>query len=342
MSNIIYKLIIERIILFEKILVTGGAGFIGRELLRKLLVAGYDVVCFDLAEQIARHKPYLDSIAKLGRLSLVPGSLLDRNQVRLAVDGADVVVHLAAMLGVQKTEDNKLSCIEINIGGTENVLNAAVSQRVKKFIFTSSSEVYGEPIRNPIVETDITQGKTVYAVTKLAGEELVKGYHQRYPFMNYSIIRFFNTYGEGQVAQFVLCKFVREVLQGRNPVVYGDGSQLRSYGHVDDVTRGVQAVIENPISNGRVYNLGNSTQIMTLSELAQRVIDIVAPGKGLSVDVLGSFSGSDRVPEREIHKRYCDTSRAHTDLGYEANITIDEGIKRIAAQEVIHSDWPSY
>jgi nucleoside-diphosphate-sugar epimerase len=71
------------------------------------------------------------------------------------------------------------------------------------------------------------------------------------------------------------------------------------------------------------------------------VIDIVAPGKGLSVDVLGSFSGSDRIPEREIHQRYCDTSRAFADLGYEANITIDEGIKRIAAQEVIHSDWPS-
>lgn len=341
MSNIPCEAILERIILFKKILVTGGAGFIGRESLRKLVTAGYDVVCFDLAEQIARHKSYLDNIGKLGRLSLVAGSLLDRSQVRAAMDGVDVVLHLAAMLGVKKTEENRLSCIEINIGGTENVLNAAVSQRVKKFIFTSSSEVYGEPMRNPILETDITQGKTVYAVTKLAGEELVKGYNQIYPFMDYSIIRFFNTYGEGQVAQFVLCKFVREVLGGRNPIVYGDGNQVRSYGHVDDVTRGVKEIIENPISNGKIYNLGNSSQIMTLSELAQRVIDIVAPDKGLRVEILGDFSGSDRNPEREIHQRYCDTTKAFVDLGYEAVISIDEGIRRIAAQEEIHSDWPS-
>lgn len=325
----------------KKVVVTGGAGFIGRESVRKLVTAGYDVVCFDLAEQINRHRPYLDKLATLGRLTLVPGSLLDRNAVRQAVAGAEVVLHLAAMLGVKKTEDNKLSCIEININGTDNVLSAAVSHGIRKFVMASSSEVYGEPSHNPIRESDNTQGKTVYAVTKLAGEELVKGYHQRYPSMDYTIVRFFNTYGEGQVAQFVLCKFVREVMQGRNPVVYGDGSQVRSYGHVDDVVEGLKRIIENPVSNGQVYNLGNSTQVMTLTELAQRVIDLVAPGKGLRVEVLGGFEGSDRVSEREIHVRYCDTSHARADLGFEPHITVDEGIRRIAAQEVIHADWPS-
>ncbi|MCF8150175.1 MAG: NAD(P)-dependent oxidoreductase [Sulfuritalea sp.] len=325
----------------KRVVITGGAGFIGRESVRKLVTAGYDVVCFDLAEQINRHRPYLDKLATLGKLKLVPGSLLDRNAVRQAVDGSEVVLHLAAMLGVKKTEDNKLSCIEININGTDNVLNAAVSHGVKKFVLASSSEVYGEPSRNPIRETDNTQGKTVYAVTKLAGEELVKGYHQRYPSMDYTIVRFFNTYGEGQVAQFVLCKFVREVMEGRNPVVYGDGNQVRSYGHVDDVVEGVKRIIENPVSNSQVYNLGNSTQVMTLTELAQRVIDLVGPQKGLRVEILGGFEGSDRVSGREIHTRYCDTSHAKTDLGFEPRITVDEGIRRIAAQEVIHSDWPS-
>jgi UDP-glucose 4-epimerase len=327
--------------MFKKVLVTGGAGFIGRESVRKLVSAGYEVICFDLAEQISRHRANLEKIAALGSLRLASGSVLDRTAVRHAVKGADVVLHLAAMLGVKKTEDFKLSCMEINIGGTENVLSAAVSEGVKKFVFASSSEVYGEPNRNPIRESDDTKGKTVYAVSKMAGEELVKGYNQIYPTMNYSIIRLFNTYGEGQVAQFVLSKFVREVLSGRNPVVYGDGNQVRSYGHVDDVTEGVKRIIENPISNGKVYNLGNSTQVMTLTELAQRVISIVAPGKDLKVEVLGGFSGSDRNPEREIYVRYCDTSQARADLGYEASITVDEGIRRIAAQEVFHIDWPS-
>ena len=168
-----------------------------------------------------------------------------------------------------------------------------------------------------------------------------KGYNQKYPEMDFTIIRFFNTYGEGQVAQFVLTKWVASTLQGKNPVVYGDGKQTRSYGHLDDVTTGVQAIVENPHTNGKVYNLGNSTQVMTLTQLAQRVIEIVAPDKGLQVEVLGNFDGADRNPEREIYMRYCDTSLAKKDFGYEPEITIDEGIRRIAAQTIIHSDWPS-
>ena len=324
-----------------RVVVTGGAGFIGREAIRKFVAAGYDVLCFDLAEQISRHKAILNEIGELGCLTLAHGSILDRNSLRNAMDGADIVIHLAAMLGVKKTEDNKLGCIEVNITGTDNVLAAAATHGVKKFIFASSSEVYGEPDTNPITELQTTKGKTVYAVTKIAGEELTKGYNQRYPSMDFTIIRFFNTYGEGQVAQFVLAKWVMNALQGINPVVYGDGNQTRSYGHVDDVTKGVQMIIENKKSNGKTYNLGNSTQVRTLKELAQQVIDIVAPNKDLKVEVLGNFDGADRIPEREIHIRYCDTSYANRELGYEPKITVEEGIRRIAAQVKIHSDWPT-
>ena len=327
--------------MYRRIVVTGGAGFIGRETVRKLVSSGYEVVCFDLAEQIERHRETLEDIAKLGSLSLAQGSILDRNAVRDVMNGANVVIHLAAMLGVKKTEDQKLGCMEVNINGTDNILNAAVAHGVKKFIFASSSEVYGEPDHNPISETQDTKGKTVYAVTKIAGEELTKGYNQKYPKLDYTIIRFFNTYGEGQVAQFVMAKWVRNVLEGQNPVVYGDGKQTRSYGHVDDVTEGVKRIVEDPNSNGNVYNLGNSTQVMTLVELAQRVIDLVGADKGLKVDVLGDFEGADRVPEREIYIRYCDTSRAEADLGYRPSISVDEGIRRIATQETIHIDWPS-
>jgi UDP-glucose 4-epimerase len=324
-----------------RVVVTGGAGFIGRETIRKLVISGHDVLCFDLAEQIERHKNILNEIASLGKLTLAYGSILDRHAIRDAMNGANVVIHLAAMLGVKKTEDNKLGCIEVNITGTDNVLAAAVMNGVQKFVFASSSEVYGEPDTNPINESQTTKGKTVYAVTKIAGEELTKGYNQRYPNLDFTIIRFFNTYGEGQVAQFVLAKWVMNALQGINPVVYGDGNQTRSYGHVDDVTEGVQKILENTISNGKTYNLGNSTQVRTLKELAQQVIDIVAPNKELEVDVLGGFIGADRIGEREIHIRYCDTSYAKRELGYDPTITVEEGIRRIAAQVKIHSDWPA-
>lgn len=322
-------------------MVTGGAGFIGREMIAKLVARGYRVVCYDLAEQFGRHKEFFDRLRVRGNLQVVAGSILDRTAVRTAIKGTDVVLHFAAMLGVRKTEENKLGCLEANINGTDNVLNACVMNAVQKIVLASSSEVYGEPNRNPITENDETKGKTVYAISKLAGEELVKGYHQLYPHLNYTIVRFFNTYGEGQVAQFVLSRFVHQVMLGRSPVVYGDGTQVRSYGHVDDITDGVMSTIEKPIANGKVYNLGNSTQVMTLKELAQKVIDVLAPDKGIEVTVLGSFEGADRIPEREIHVRYCDTSLAAADLDYRASITVEEGIRRIAKHGPIHADWPT-
>jgi len=327
--------------MYKNVLVTGGAGFIGREAVKKFIGLGYNVVAFDLAEQFARHADFFTVLRDCGNLRLVSGSILDRTTVRTAMQGAEVVVHLAAMLGVRKTEENRLGCLDINVNGTDNVLNACVMDGVKKIVFASSSEVYGEPSRNPITEADETKGKTVYAVSKLAGEELVKGYHQLYRNLNYTIVRFFNTYGEGQVAQFVLARFVKNVLEGKNPVVYGDGSQTRSYGHVDDVTDGILKTIENEIANGKVYNLGNSTQVMTLKELAQKVIDVLAPNKGLKVDVLGVFDGTDRIPEREIHSRFCDTSFAARDLGYAPRIPVEEGIRRIAKSGHVHADWPS-
>lgn len=327
--------------MYRNILVTGGAGFIGRETVAKLVEGGYSVVAFDVAEQFGRHMDLFTKLREAGNLRLVSGSIMDRTALRTAMQSAEVVIHLAAMLGVRKTEENRLGCLDININGTDNVLNACVMDGVRKIVFASSSEVYGEPARNPIKEMDETKGKTVYAVSKLAGEELVKGYHQLYSDLNYTIVRLFNTYGEGQVAQFVLVRFVKNVLEGKNPLVYGGGDQTRSYGHVDDVTDGILKIIENPVSNEKVYNLGNSTQVMTLKDLAQKVIDVLAPDKGLKVDVLGTFEGSDRLPEREIHSRYCDTSLASRDLGYSPKVSVEEGIRRIAEYGHVHADWPT-
>jgi nucleoside-diphosphate-sugar epimerase len=327
--------------MYKTVLITGAAGLIGKALTKMLLESGYSVKCFDLNEQFDRNSEYFKDLPNRDRMSIFCGSILDVNSLRKAIDGCDVVVHLAAMLGVMKTEKDKLGCINVNITGTDNVINTSVMHNVKKFIFASSSEVYGEPDSNPISEEQTTKGKTVYAVTKMAGEELLKGYNQYYKGLNFTIIRFFNTYGEGQVAQFVLTKWVRNVLNGNNPVVYGDGSQVRSYGHVEDAVTGVKLIIENSISNGKVYNLGNSSQVRTLVELAQEVIDVVSPDKGLNVEILGGFDGSDRDESREINVRYCDTSLAAKELGYNPKITTKEGILRIAKQSNIYNDWPS-
>ncbi len=153
-----------------------------------------------------------------------------------------------------------------------------VQNDISHFVIASSSEVYGEPSINPVHEGAETKGKTVYAVSKMAAEELAKGYHQIHPKLNYTVVRFFNTYGEGQVAQFVISRFVKRVLEGLNPQVYGEGAQTRSFCHVTDVVEGLREILERPLARNRVYNIGNSKEVYSLIELAQKVIDVLKAG----------------------------------------------------------------
>lgn len=322
----------------RRVLITGGGGMIGLALTRELLRNGFSVLCFDLAEQIMRRESELEQLRDLGELELRAGTIMDKWSIATAARNVDAVVHLAAMLGVKRTEDNRLLCMDINTSGTENVLNACVQNRIGHVVLASSSEVYGEPQQNPVGEDAETQGKTVYAVSKLAAEELVKGYHQLTPWLDYTIVRFFNTYGEGQVAQFVLSRFVKLVLGGENPVVYGDGTQRRSFCHVEDAVTGIRAILSTPKARNRVYNIGNSREVFSLCDVAQKVIEVLAPDKNLGVDVIG-FTGSDRLPEREIFTRFCNTSRAEEELGFAPKITLEEGIRRLAGAESLHEDW---
>lgn len=324
----------------KKVVVTGGSGLIGLGFTRKLLERGHAVISFDLSERFQQRAATIDELRETGDLTVFEGTILDKLQLQSALQDCDAVVHLAAMLGVKRTEEARLKCLEVNVSGTENVLNAAALTRVGRVLVASSSEVYGEPIHNPISETDITQGKTVYAVSKLAAEELTKGYQQLFPDMNYTILRFFNTYGEGQVAQFVLSKFVKNVLEGKNPVVYGDGNQTRGYGHVDDIATAMVDMLDNPVTFNKTYNLGNASQVYSLKQLAEKVIEVLAPDSGLKVDVLGSFEGSDRTEDREIYSRWCDTTRAREDFGFAPAITVEQGIRRIAEYGPIMADWP--
>ncbi len=325
----------------KRILITGGGGMIGLALADTLLRRGHAVRCFDLYEQFLRRRDEVQRLSKLGEADIVSGTIMDRWAITLAAKDCDTVVHLAAMLGVRRTEENRLLCIDVNVNGTDNVLNACAQNGVKRVALASSSEVYGEPTSNPVREDNETKGKTVYAVTKLAAEELVKGYHQISPSLDYSIVRFFNTYGEGQVAQFVLSRFVKRVVEGRNPVVYGDGLQKRSFCHVTDAVEGVALALESERARNRVYNIGNSQEVYTLREVAQKVIDTLAPDKGLSVEVVG-FEKADRTADREIVTRFCDTTRASEELGFAPGITLEEGIRRIAATPEIHDSWVGF
>ena len=306
---------------------------IGLEVCRQLAKLNYKVHLFDLGEQIKRVD---DTIPHEARTYY--GSILDHASLRAAMSGCELVFHLGAMLGVRRTEADKLCCIEINIEGTKNVLECAVQQSVRRVVFASSSEVYGEPHVNPITEDFITQGKTVYAVTKLAGEELCKAYAQQYP-IEYTILRYFNSYGPYQTAQFVISKFISNVLRGIPPVINGDGRQIRSYTYVEDTARATILAAFSQETVGETLNIGYGAAPISLKELAEMIIEIGGKQGLLEPEYRRNFENVDRNRKREIFERFCDSSKAQKLLKWKPEISLDQGIRRVMETAVIFDRW---
>ncbi|MFH1326440.1 MAG: NAD-dependent epimerase/dehydratase family protein [Candidatus Falkowbacteria bacterium] len=296
-----------------KVLITGGAGFIGSAIAKNLSERGFAIKSFDINKPKERFGEYINS------------TIMYPDELYQSIKGCDYVIHLAAMLGVKRTEQSRMACLNINIQGTKNVIDACVRAGVKKILFSSSSEVYGEPYKTPICEDDPVSPKSIYAITKLAGEEYLKAY-QREHGLDYSIIRFFNVYGAGQVEEFVMSRFVRAVTKDQAPTVYGEGNQVRSFCHVSDAAQGVYLALVSDKSNAEVFNIGNDQAAITMKDLAHKVIAL--SGKNIEPCFV-PMEQSDRTSKREIIKRMPDISKAKALLNYNPTITLDEGITDI-------------
>jgi len=317
----------------KKILVTGGAGLIGLEVCRQLCEAGHHVNLFDLGEQIDRVKMALPKKANIHF-----GSILDLSSLRASMQECDIVIHLAALLGVKRSEKNKLRCIEININGTKNVLDCAIQHNINKIVFASSSETYGEPLENPIKETSITQGKTIYAITKLAGEEMCKAYAQIYP-INYTILRYFNCYGPYQTAQFVVPNFIKNVMKGKPPVIFGDGRQVRSYTFVSDTAEATILAALSDKTNGEIFNIGNGENPVSLKKLASLILRLNGQENELELEIRNNFENSDRTRDREIFERFCDSTKFMRLFEWNPKVSLEEGIKKVMDVGIIFDKW---
>ncbi len=307
---------------------------IGFEVCKQLIARGHKVHLFDAGEQILRLKEFLPDKRNF---KIFYGSILDSTSLRSAMEGCGIVIHLAALLGVKRSEQEKLSCLDVNIIGMKNVLDCAVKQKVKKIVFASSSEVYGEPLENPITEKAITQGKTIYAITKLAGEELCKAYKQTFG-IDFVILRYFNCYGPFQTAQFVLPKFIKNVKENKSPVVFGNGKQIRSYTYVSDTARATISAAFNSKANGEAINVGNGNDPIDLKSLADLVIKIGGK-QGKLKPTFVNFENSDRKKEREIIARFCDSRKAKKILNWQAEVAIKEGIEKTFNSGILFDRW---
>ncbi len=302
----------------SKVLVTGGSGFIGSALVRHLVKLGYDVRAFDIVESRAKGaENYM-------------GSILDTDALRLAIRGCEYVVHLAAMVGVRRTEIRRLDCLNINILGTVNVLENCVKERVKKILFISSSEVYGDQAKQPISETNPVNPKSVYGVTKLAGEEYVRAYRQAYA-LDHTIVRLFNIYGTGQIAEFVIPRFVKAIQQGLSPCIYGTGEQVRAFCYVDDAVEGIALALFATKADGEVFNIGDDKKPITMKDLATTVIGI--GGKRIKPEFV-PLQNADREACREIVTRTPDISKAKRFLGYKCTVSLKDGIEKVLKSKI--------
>jgi len=260
-----------------KILITGGAGFIGSYLSEAYLARGEEVYVVD--DLSTGNLSNISHLVPDARFHFVQDSILNRETMLEQIGICDIVVHLAAAVGVKLIIDEPLKSIHTNIAGTETILELADKFRKTVFL-ASSSEVYGKNSRVPLSESDLRiYGPTQilrwsYAATKAMDEFMALAYHRTRQ-LPVIIARFFNTVGPRQTGRYgmVIPRFVSQALKGEPITVFGDGSQTRSFTYVEDVVRGIIGLVDEPGANGEIFNIGGEEEI-SINHLAERIVSL--------------------------------------------------------------------
>ncbi|MFQ5590250.1 MAG: GDP-mannose 4,6-dehydratase [Phycisphaerae bacterium] len=305
----------------SRIAVTGGAGFIGSHLCDALLGAGHEVVALDNFDDF--YDPHtkrrnLTSAFACDRFTLVEGDIRDEAAVAEVVDsGVLAVVHLAARAGVRPSIEQPLLYQDVNVRGTLTVLEACRRLPNCRFIFASSSSVYGNRPDVPFRESDpVDDPISPYAATKKAGELLCHTYHHLFG-INVTCLRLFTVYGPRQRPDLAIHKFARLIEQGESVPVYGDGSTCRDYTYINDTIHGLTRAIER-CAGYHMYNLGTSHPV-TLVDLAATL-----------EDVLGRKAVIDHRPRQpgDVERTCADISLARRELDYQPTTDLREGLAR--------------
>jgi nucleoside-diphosphate-sugar epimerase len=312
-----------------RVLITGGAGFIGSHLAEALLNRGDEVFVLDNLST--------GSIDNIGHLKGHPrfhytiDSVTNEPLLAELIDRCDTVVHLAAAVGVKLIVEAPVHTIETNVHGTEVVLKHA-NKKKKLVLVASTSEVYGKSVEVPFREdADLVLGPTgkhrwAYACSKMIDEFLALAYwkERKLPVI---IVRLFNTVGPRQTGQYgmVIPTLVRQALAGQPLTVFGDGTQSRSFTYVGDVVRAMVALINEPRAVGQVFNIGNGTEI-TISELAAKVKAMTASSSAI---VRVPYDQAYEAGFEDMPRRVPDISKLRALVGYEPTVELDEILARV-------------
>lgn len=302
----------------KRILVTGGAGFIGSHLSEGLLRQGARVTILDNFDDFYPGKEAnIQSLFGNDRFRVVRGSVLDVGLVNSLAKEADAIVHLAAQAGIRYCNENPLKANEVNATGTMNVIVACRNLGVKKMVYASSSSVFGDPVKVPIDENHPTNPNNPYGATKLAGEKYCTSFAKAFN-MDITCLRYFSVYGPRGRPDQVLYSFAEKASRGESPIIYGDGSYSRDFTFVSDVVSATILSLYTDSDGGRVLNIGYGKDYKII-DIARRIT---------------SHYGGQTEPRFE--KRYsgdfsrtlCDNELARHSLGWRPQIGFEEGLEQ--------------
>ncbi len=308
----------------KRIFITGGAGFIGTTLARRLVDANTIVVLDNL------HRDALSGtdLAEHPNFELHEGDILDPALVRELSAGATHIVHCAAIAGVDTVLESPVRTMRVNLIGTYNVLEAAHATQasLERLIEFSTSEVFGTHAYK-VEETHVTtqgsvgEARWTYAVSKLAGEYFSHSYYDEFGLPTVSV-RPFNVFGPGQIGGGAIRAFIEAALAGRDLTIHGDGSQIRAWCYVDDMVEGTLRCLEHPSAVGQAFNIGNPRATVTIYDLAQRIRRLV----GANVEIVFQ-----PLHYADVELRIPNVEKAREILGFEAKVDLDDGLARTIA-----------
>jgi nucleoside-diphosphate-sugar epimerase len=305
----------------RRLLLTGGAGFIGSHLVARLvgsrLVTVYDTFGRDALSgtELARHPD----------LAMIVGDVLDAEHLAHVARGHNAIVHLAAIAGIDDTQVSPAQTMRVNMLGTANMLEAAqaTSKTLDHVIDFSTSEVFGKHAYRAEESGATQQGpvgeaRWTYAVSKLAGEHLAHCYYAEYG-LPVTSVRPFNVFGPGQVGEGAVHTFIDRALAGQDLVIHNGGGQIRAWCYVDDVVDAIVLILNNDLAVGKVLNIGNARAVVTIADLAERIVRLAKSSSRIVYD---------DQPTVDVELRVPNVGMARDLLGWEAKVDLDDGLLR--------------
>lgn len=307
----------------KTIFITGGAGFIASMVISRLADANKIIAYDNFTRNTLKDTPYYTH----PNVTVVEGDVLNYEHLLRSMEGADCVIHAAAIAGIESTALNPVTTMRVNMLGTANALEAArVRGGIERFIDFSTSEVFGaQAFRAGEAQQTVTgavgEARWTYAVSKLAGEHLAHAYFKQYDLPTVTL-RSFNVYGPGQTGEGALSIFIRKALHDEDLLIFGDGSQIRAWCYVDDMVDGVLRALFHPNAVGESFNIGNARAVTTIYGLAQTVCR--------------KLNSSSRIVFREalsadIDLRVPRVDKAKELIDFSAQVDLEDGIVRTAA-----------